>query len=699
VTGRIRPLLVYAALAALLFAPALAGGRIFSFRDLADFNLPHKLYGAAMLRLGSIPLWNPYNFCGYPHLANLQSGVLYPPNLLVVLLPFAIGFNLTVVLHFVIAALGARALARSLGIGAGGALVAGIAYGFSPLLVSMLDLLPPLAGAAWLPWALAAGISIGETPSPRRIAAGALVLGLAFLAAEPLYFGLALGMIPAAAIAGRGRGRGRTRGAIAALAAVAVALLLVAPVLLPFLELVAHSERAGAGLTREQALRDSLAPGGLLALVLPPRPGDGGTGEAGGQSYIRRPYLGLTVALLAAAGLFPGARREVAFRGFAVLAAVLGIVLALGSNGGLYPLLYDLGFRQSRFPMKFLVVTLLALALLAACGAEWVLARRPRLAAALAGLVALDLVLAARPIVTTGSAAALLAPGPTAGAIAALDPGAGAAAACVWPRVYPPPYTVETLRFIAPDGRSDDAAIGRKKALLVGNTNLYAGLASAAGGDSMEVRATTELLDAIARGPRARPLLDLTGAGWFVTTHDLGGLGFVERWAADGVRLYQNPQALPHAFLVGRVRAGTVFTPDFDPRREASVEDAAVAAIGDLSPACAEGSARVVSCAARAVAIETETAAGAGRCLLVLTDTYYPGWEAEVDGSRVEVIRADHAFRGVVVAAGKHQVRFAYRPRSFAIGLWLFAASLVALIALVALPVAPRRDRRGAARR
>jgi uncharacterized membrane protein YfhO len=80
----------------------------------------------------------------------------------------------------------------------------------------------------------------------------------------------------------------------------------------------------------------------------------------------------------------------------------------------------------------------------------------------------------------------------------------------------------------------------------------------------------------------------------------------------------------------------------------------------------------------------------ASPALLVLTDTQYPGWEAMVDGEPAPIVRADHAFRGVRLEAGRHRrVVFRYAPASVRRG-----AAVSALAALVIVVLALRRQTR-----
>jgi hypothetical protein len=93
---------------------------------------------------------------------------------------------------------------------------------------------------------------------------------------------------------------------------------------------------------------------------------------------------------------------------------------------------------------------------------------------------------------------------------------------------------------------------------------------------------------------------------------------------------------------------------DLDPGRVAVVE-------GETGLDCGEpsGSATILSHGPTEVRVAAHMEAPG---LLVLTDSWYPGWEALVDGTPTPVLRSNVAFRGVVLSKGDHEVVFRYRP-------------------------------------
>jgi hypothetical protein len=97
------------------------------------------------------------------------------------------------------------------------------------------------------------------------------------------------------------------------------------------------------------------------------------------------------------------------------------------------------------------------------------------------------------------------------------------------------------------------------------------------------------------------------------------------------------------------------------------------------------GTATLVSYNANKVIIECEAKTDA---FLYLSDTWYPGWRAYVDGTKTEIYRADLAFRAVEIPKGSHRVVFRYVPISFYIGLFLTISGIVLCVWLI------RRERK-----
>ncbi|PIW67572.1 MAG: hypothetical protein COW10_04930, partial [Candidatus Omnitrophica bacterium CG12_big_fil_rev_8_21_14_0_65_42_8] len=63
-----------------------------------------------------------------------------------------------------------------------------------------------------------------------------------------------------------------------------------------------------------------------------------------------------------------------------------------------------------------------------------------------------------------------------------------------------------------------------------------------------------------------------------------------------------------------------------------------------------------------------------------LSDTYYPGWKAIVDGKYQKIIRADYILRAVRLEPGAHTVDFIYSPGSFKAGLFITILTIFAMI-------------------
>jgi hypothetical protein len=86
-------------------------------------------------------------------------------------------------------------------------------------------------------------------------------------------------------------------------------------------------------------------------------------------------------------------------------------------------------------------------------------------------------------------------------------------------------------------------------------------------------------------------------------------------------------------------------------------------------------------------------AAAARPAWLVLTDAYYPGWRARVNGSQAEVVPANYAFRAVRIPRGENEVVFRYEPTSYRVGVFVGLVSLGWMLALATGGAICRRAR------
>ncbi len=240
------------------------------------------------------------------------------------------------------------------------------------------------------------------------------------------------------------------------------------------------------------------------------------------------------------------------------------------------------------------------------------------------------------------------------------------------------------------------------------NTGMIEGLMSANNFDPLLVGGYADLLAALEAAPDPTPLLRLMGVRTVISPRDLPG--YERIYQGDGFIIYRVPDPLPRAYLVTSVRRAAdgaealalITRADFNPGREAVVEGLSYdldSEHGDTheslppSPLVGEGlgvrGVPVVYDGWNSVSLRVEAP---GPALLVLSDTYYPGWQAFVDGVPVPLLRANYAFRAVALSGGAHEVVFRYAPASFA---WGGRISLISLIAVLGLAVLNWRRARG----
>ncbi len=195
---------------------------------------------------------------------------------------------------------------------------------------------------------------------------------------------------------------------------------------------------------------------------------------------------------------------------------------------------------------------------------------------------------------------------------------------------------------------------------------------------------------------------------------------FVPRYQDEDVQILENPSPLPRAWLVPAARIVDRWTildimanGDFDPAKVVLLEteakltpsiplsppDAGIPDPQDVqawlegNPDSSPGTAEIVNDRSTEVDVHTSSRRNA---LLLLTDSFYPGWKALVDGRPAPIYRADYLFRAVPVPPGEHVVRFVFQPESFELGAAISVLTLSALLVFwtLLIVVGLRRARR-----
>lgn len=352
-----------AVLALTPFLPSLLSREVFVLRDHFDYFQPLRAFTADELRAGRLPLWNPYSASGEPWLANPQTGVFYPPSWLFLALPFETAYMAYLLLHLILLGSGAYLLFAR-GAPPGAAMVGAAALMFSGPVLSLLDVSNNFATLAWIPLVLWCALE----GAWRR---AGFALALAFLGGEPFFAAIAALMY---AVVRRNRD---------VIATALLAFGLSAVQLLPFLEFVAHSDRAGS-MEDALILKDSMHARDWLQMLLPSAPSQ--------QQFIPVLYIGGIVIALALIGITTRTRAVAGWL------ALLAVAVAIASGPAW---LTQMPVTFFRYPARLVPFAALAIAALATLGWQRLRGERRWVDLLLMMVIVADLLYRATPLLVT----------------------------------------------------------------------------------------------------------------------------------------------------------------------------------------------------------------------------------------------------------------------------------------------------------
>jgi hypothetical protein len=190
-------------------------------------------------------------------------------------------------------------------------------------------------------------------------------------------------------------------------------------------------------------------------------------------------------------------------------------------------------------------------------------------------------------------------------------------------------------------------------------------------------------------------LLRLCNVGYLVSFRELSanGISLAGRFPQYYSWLYKISGSVPRTYVVNKSQVvkdsasalRSLSDPEFEPTQEVVVEDNVT--IKPNRPL--QATATIVRYEDTVVVIHVNSNDDG---VLVLADSYYPGWHAHVDGKQTKILRANHFFRGVSVLAGRHVIEFKYDPQSFKLGL-LVSLLTVFCILVISVSLLVRRSK------
>jgi hypothetical protein len=723
-----------------LWAPDPADRAVISQGDFSGQYYPLQLFAARELASGRLPAWNPYPNAGQPGLADPQTGFFYPlnllPNLVLALLglPFGLGMlTAQVVLHFSLASLFTYLFVRALALRAGARLpaarfaaaIAALTFTYAGYLTSFpVQQITILQTAIWLPLVLFLldRSFYHPRPLPHLILAG-MALACAFLAGHPqtvmylVYATAAYGLFlawsagrdkPAASPAHRA-GRIARRFSRHVLLPLALGLALAAVQLVPTLAFIARSTRAGLDY---QAVSWGFPLAEISHLLYP--------GYFGGSPQ----YLGILPAILAVAALFVRrsvrrSRREVVFW---IALGLVAFLLAFGRHTATYNIAYLLlpGFGAVRDQERIIYLWSFALSVLAGYGALVLVQPVPpllrrgfrRFVRGLAWLTAAFLALTALWYfgylqgqqqevavnlfegVLRHHALLLLILGGSAALFSLRLWGVrrrwlmALALGLVWLNLFTVNWQFNLAEPVTGGPFPSTGLVGFLKeqpgTFRISSAGLLPGGAGAGtvyeleditGNTPLRLERFQQFEDGLGSWRRWQ----LLNVAYVLSQRDLDGPGLERVYEEGETKVYRVGDPLPRAWVVHGARIATdaqalalLDAEAFDPRAAAVLPPQAgdLALPGEGEPGDAV---RVVESASGRLVLEVTARAGG---LLVISQPFYPGWRAQVDGQPVSISRVDYLLQGLPLEVGSHRVELTYHLSPLPA-----VASLLALVA------------------
>jgi hypothetical protein len=704
--------------------------------------IPWQRFSAAQLSMGELPLWNPFNGAGSPLIANYQSAVFYLPNLIALIAVFredSRWYGVSGVLHLLWAGVGMWLFLGALRLPLLGRAIGTLAYALNGAMIARFFTPPMVNVAAWLPFLVFGVERLIRYGRLRDVPLMAAVTGMLLLAghAQWAYYGLVLtGLYFVWRIdpfpLNRDTLQRVTRIGILFIVSISLAIGLAAIQLAPTAELQRASQRSG-GVDEAFALNFSYELALLPTLFNANFYGSPGNGTytIKGAYFETAVYIGFLPLILAliTVGHWLRFRRRLRTQNaadpdlqistrlipFFALVTLVVILFALGKNSPVWVFLfrYVPTFNLFQAPTRWLILAAFSLSVLAALGTPFWKAYPPAkirerlwLAGSI-GVTGIGLVLMvgvggalSNGVFVTGLLSAICAGlfvaqpstakmrawrGWRVALLVFIAADLGVAYGGLHPTIPAtfyqprPPLPYRTYRFEKPlnDELFDQYLTFDDYSLIVRQAAAFRD----------ENYPNLNLLD---RGDSFNIFEPLRTAWIEKYTDLLNDHPAPNLYTAAGITTDPKNPA-PKAWLVPiAVGSGDAFKsiadPSWNPSQRVFLEGNAPTFSGQ-----ATGTVKRLVDQPTKVTFEVEVNGDRStQGVLVIAETWYPGWQAKINGADTPIYRANGAFRAVIVSGGVQQVEFTYDPPIIKVGMIVTGIAGVAWLILAGISYLPR---------
>ncbi len=683
----------------------------FQITDAVRQQYPWRLLAWDSLKKGQLPLWNPYNFSGTPLLANMQAAPFYPLNILYVFLRFADAWSWQVLLQMLMGGVFMYLYLRQQRVTPFSASFGSLVFIGSGFFIAWLVWNTTVQAYLWLPLIL---LTVDKIMAGGKSLRWAAILVFALSASllagylQPAFYVITFTFLY---ILAKVRITGSLRKIPLLAICFVVFLFLTAVQWIPTLQFILQSAR-NIDQANWQRPDWFLPWQNLIQFVAPDFFGNPATlnyfGVWNYQEFVG--YIGLLPLVFAIFAVIFRRDRKTFYYTVVGLSALL---LALPTLPAKLPYMLNLPFISTAQPSRIIMIVDFSLAVLASLGLDyflgheftlkkrlkmilvplaipgtailalwiWVLNHRtgnflisernlyfPALFFAFSVFLCLLVVMFAvrnrllSQIAKYGLIFILL-----------LDLlRFGTKYTPFTDRSYLYPDTIITRYLQTHTGSDHSRILALDDRIFPPNFNSVYGLSMPGGYDPLYLKRYGELMAASERNradihtpwgfnriivPKnyRSPFLKLLGVRYLLSLGPLSDINLKEVMSEGNTKVYEDSGAFPRAFMVGSVvTAGSkqavlekMFTVDL--RNTAVIEEAVPA--GEFTA----GRAEISYYSANRIEIFTQSP---GESFLILTDSFYPGWQAMIDGKESKIYLSDYNFRGLIVPAGKHKVEY-----------------------------------------